>query len=93
MTKDQIAEIKELLKQLKIKCLIAKCPLVSVIQYKASENKEHRIKTVLTPQAVDYDGDTKVFYEVMNVLNGNFRTVLAKEIPDDNAENDDKFFG
>ena len=66
----QIEEIKRMLDELKYKCYLAKCPIAAVFQFRSSDGKEHRINTVLTPQAVDYSGDTGVFYDITNVMEG-----------------------
>lgn len=90
---NQIEEIKRILDDLKLKCYLAKCPLAAVFQYKGSDGKEHRVNTVLTPEAAQYEGDTNVFYEITNVMNGKFKTVLTSEFPEDDSGDDSTFFG
>ena len=89
----QIEEIKRMLDELKYKCYLAKCPIAAVFQFRSSDGKEHRTNTVLTPQAVDYNGDTGVFYDITNVMNGNFKTVMTSEFPEDDDGDETTFFG
>ena len=84
--KEQVEEIRKMLDEIKLKCYLAKVPFAAVVQFHAGDNKDHRIQIILT-------GDTSVFYDITNVMNGKFKTVITSEYPDDDGTDESAFFG
>ena len=91
--KEQVEEIRKMLDEIKLKCYLAKVPFAAVVQFHAGDNKDHRIQIILTPEAVEFKGDTRVFYDITNVMNGKFKTVITSEYPDDDGTDESAFYG
>lgn len=73
----QIAKIKQMMIDLEYACYLAKVPMTCYCQYTVG-NKMHEEKIVVSPASVDFVGNTQIFYDIQNVMNGNFTTVPKK---------------
>ena len=74
----EIEEIRKAIQDLQFKCFMAKIPLTLYCQYKAG-NKMGEEKVVVSPASVDFKGDTQIFYDIQNVMSGNFTTVPKRK--------------
>lgn len=69
-----ITKITDMINELNYECFKSKVPITIYCQYKKN-GKEEIIKSVISPAAVDYEGDDKhTFYDLLCVLSGNFIT-------------------
>ncbi len=74
MTAEKLEKITELVRQLKLECYTAGVPMITVIQY---DRKDHPVILAesISPALVRYEDGSRVFYDIQNILSGNFKTV------------------
>ena len=77
-TKEQIEKIKKAIQDLQFDCYMAKIPITIYCQYKQG-SKCVEEKVVVSPASVDYKGNTNMFYDIQNVMSGNFETVPKRK--------------
>lgn len=67
-------KITQMINGLSYECFRENMPItIYCLGKKSGKNEE--IKSVISPAAVDFEGDTQTFYDIQNVLSGNFTTV------------------
>ncbi len=78
--KSVYTKIEQMVNDLTYEAFNEKIPIAIICQMKHGD-KEEIIKTVVSPAAVEYKGDTKMFYDIQNVMSGNFTTrpIQSKE--------------
>ena len=67
-------KINSLVQQLKYECYNSRIPMISVLQI-SQEEQTYILVESISPALVKMDHSSPVFYEIQNILSGNFRTV------------------
>ena len=63
-----------MISELQSACYSCKIPL-SVYALHMNGKEVETLQAVVSPQIVGYEGDTRTFYDLQNVLSGNFKTI------------------
>ena len=71
MENESIKGIKELLLELKCKCVKEGIPLCAIVQYHDGQITKTYAENV-TPALVNFDTSSRVIYDCMSILNGGF---------------------
>jgi len=66
--------ITQMINDLMYECFNEHVPITIFALFK-KDSREQVVKKVVSPAAVGYDGDTSCFYDLQNVMSGNFTTV------------------
>lgn len=72
-----LTKITQMINELTYACFREKIP-ITVYCLAKKPGKDEEIKSVISPAAVEYEGNTETFYDIQNVLSGNFTTVPKK---------------
>ena len=81
------SKIRQMINDLTYECFNSGYP-ISIYCLIGSGSKSQAIKQVISPAALNYEGDTTTFYDLQNVMSGNFTTVpkQSKEEEEDPFE-------
>ena len=74
MTSEKLEKIAELVRQLKLECYTAGIPMITVIQYDRKDRPVILAESI-SPALVRCENGSRIFYDIQNILSGNFRTV------------------
>lgn len=75
-------KIAQMINDLAYEAFTAKVPITIFCQIKKGD-KEEIIKNVVSPAAVQYEGDTTMFYDLQNIMSGNFTTTPKQSREED----------
>lgn len=67
-------KISQMINDLCYECFNEHVP-ITILALLKSGDSEQVVKKVISPAAVGYEGNTDCFYDIQNVMSGNFTTV------------------
>ncbi len=85
MNNTELDRIESLIQRLKYECYTLHIPMIAIIQYE-KKGQPIILAESISPALVNNDFSSPVFYNIQNILTGNFKTVPISSSDEDYFE-------
>ena len=85
MNNTELDRIESLIQTLKYECYTSHIPMIAIIQYE-KKGRPIILAESISPALVNNDFSSPVFYNIQNILTGNFKTVPISSSDEDYFE-------